>query len=68
MQSAHERLCAWFAELGCSQAELAGRLGTSASYVSRVLSGNRAVGLQLALAIERESASWQHGPILASEW
>lgn len=67
-QSAQKRLCAWVSDMGISQHELAEKLGVSPSYVSRVLGGQRSAGLAMALAIERESSTWEHGPILASEW
>lgn len=62
------RFRAWFAHEGRSQAEIAARLGCSQMTVSRLLRGSVPRGLELALAIERESAVWDRGPIRASEW
>lgn len=63
-----ERFIAWFESLRISQAELAERLGCDQSAVSRILRGERGVGLAIGLAIERETKGWKHGRILAKEW
>jgi len=68
MIGARERLVRWFETEGLSQSAMAARLGCQQSQLSRALAGQRGVGLALAVAIERESAGWSEGPILAKEW
>lgn len=36
--------------------------------ISRLLRGERGIGLEPVLAIARESADWEHGPIRPEEW
>lgn len=66
--NAHKLLCQWFASLGISKSDLAKRLGVHQSVVSRLIDGSRGVGLQLATAIERETANWEKGPIRPGDW
>lgn len=65
---ARRRLQAWIAFLGETQREVASRLGCTQGHVSALLLGKRGAGLEVAAAIERESAAWPLGPIRAWEW
>lgn len=65
---ATDRFRRWAAWTGESQQAIAARLGCHQSLVSRVLGGNRTAGLQFALAVERETAAWPEGPVIAAEW
>ena len=60
----HERLAAWMLKNDVSQEDLATRIGASQGYVSRLLSGKRAPGLDVAFAIERET----NGYVAAKDW
>ena len=53
-----------------SRAAAARLLGCHSSYLTHLLAdgSNRSVGLNLAFAIERETAQWSKGQICASEW
>lgn len=66
--AAHARFLDWFKTLDISISAMAERLGCDQSVISRLISGQRGIGLQLVLAIERESSSWERGPIKPGEW
>jgi hypothetical protein len=70
-----DRFLRWVAWLGASEAEVARRIGCDASYPRRIRLGERRPGLDVAIAIERESALprhdgevWPEGPIRTTEW
>lgn len=64
-----ERLREWIEDEGLTQADAAERLGCSRVFVTLLLGGRRTVrGLEIALAIERETRSWAKGPITVHEW
>lgn len=63
-----ERFRAWLEWTGESQEAVAERLGCSQSAISKTCAGKRRLGMRLAHAVERESATWPHGPIRSSEW
>lgn len=71
----HERFLRWLAWLDVSEAEVARRLGCDTSYPRRIRLGERRPGLDVAVAIETETAEpredgevWSEGPIRATEW
>lgn len=64
----NQRFRDWYKWRGfASQEEAADLLGVRQATISMVLRGAR-VGLDLAVAIERHSATWPDGPIRAAEW
>jgi hypothetical protein len=62
-----ERFRAWVAEVG-HQKGAAVRLECTQGAISFLLAGARKPGLELAHRIQRETADWAEGPILATEW
>jgi transcriptional regulator with XRE-family HTH domain len=68
MIQARERLARWFEQTGLSQAAAAEKIGCTQGALSRALSGERGVGLELASLFETATEGWSEGPILASEW
>jgi hypothetical protein len=62
------RVQRWAAACGWSDPQAARLLGTSTSMFRKVRVGTRSPGRKLSLAIERLSATWDEGPIRASEW
>lgn len=64
----HDRFAAWVTSTGKSKSEVARLIGCDPSLVSRILARQRKAGLDLALAIEEQSAAWEHGPIRVAEW
>lgn len=66
---ARERFVRWFASTGKTREAVGRELGCSGAFVGYLLSGQRdRPGLDLAFAIERATAGWEEGPILAKEW
>lgn len=64
-----KRFLGFFQWSEMSQEEMAGRLGCGQSYISKILGGKALVhSVAVASAIERESAEWPSGPLLAVEW
>lgn len=63
-----ERFRAWRASLGESQAEVAQRIGVHQTMVGFIERGERQPGIDIAVAIERETAGWENGPIKIAEW
>lgn len=64
-----ERFARWVETSGRSKSEIAAALGCSDVYVGYLVSGKRErVGLDMAFAIERETAGWEEGPIAARDW
>lgn len=47
---------------------LAGRLGITRQALHAIIAGISSPRLRVAVAIERETADWAGGPILASSW
>lgn len=63
------RFGAWVAQAHGGNAAAAGRaLGCTDAAVHYLRSGKRIASLRLALAIERETATWAGGRISAEEW
>lgn len=61
------RFAAWVAEVG--KRDAADLLGVDPTYISHLLRDpRRRPGLDVAFSIERATAEWSSGPILASEW
>jgi hypothetical protein len=67
MGPVHERFKAWVASIG-SQKAASERLECTQGAISFLLTGARKPGLELAHRIQRETADWVGGPILATEW
>jgi len=68
------RLKAWMDSQGIDDEQLVARLrehhhhDCSHHTISAIKRGVRKPGLAIAVAIERETAGWDEGPILASDW
>ena len=62
------RLRDFLASANRPRAQVAKGLGCTRAHLYHLMSGYRTPGLRLALAIERLTADWQHGPIRAAEW
>lgn len=66
---ARKRFKRWFEATGMSQMEAGDAIGCSGAYVGMLVSGARPrPGLDVAFLIERATAEWDEGPILASDW
>lgn len=64
----HRRFDAWAASTGESLTQLGAKLGCDSSYVSMLRHGRKWPGRRIANAIERETAAWTGGQIMATEW
>lgn len=62
--SGMDRLAKHLEELGIAQRAFAARVGCSPSHLSDILSGRRAPGLSLAVAIQRET----NGAVPVDAW
>lgn len=68
MNTAPERLDRFLSDRKLRNHAFARLLGCSKGFISHMTSGRRLPGLALAVAIKRETASWEEGPILPEEW
>ena len=68
MVSARKRFRQWLDRNGWSLRKAAKKLQIDATYPGKIIAGTRHPGLDLALRIERLTASWDEGPITAHEW
>lgn len=68
MRQARKRFAEWVSWLGVSQSEVGRRIQCSQEMVSKLISGNRNAGRDIAINIERESSDWPDGPIYIHEW
>jgi transcriptional regulator with XRE-family HTH domain len=69
MAHARERLVRWFEASGKTREAVGSELECSGAYVGLLLSGKRKrPGLDIAFAIQRATAGWEDGAILATEW
>lgn len=69
MPHARERFARWFESTGKTREAVGEELKCSGAFVGYLLSGSRdRPGLDLAFRIERATATWDEGPILAKEW
>lgn len=70
MDDPRDRLAAWMAATGKSQAAVAELIGCAQTFVSALKrKTKRLESLRLAMAIEEASKDWPEGPpILAVEW
>lgn len=64
--SAADRFAAWSRPI--TTVALGKLLGVDPSYVSHLRAGRRTPSLKVAVAIERLTATWEHGPIRPDEW
>lgn len=56
------------ARAGSTRTQIAALIGCSEASLCRILSGERGAGGLNAARIERATAGWAEGPILAAEW
>ncbi|MCA9610252.1 MAG: helix-turn-helix transcriptional regulator [Myxococcales bacterium] len=68
MSTVCERHARFFRSTGWTTVEYAKRLKCSRTMVSLILHGHRSPGLRIAASIERLSANWSEGAILATDW
>lgn len=65
---ARERFQQWRKGADLSQSEAAELIGCAQSLVSAIERGAKRPGLTVAFTIERLTAEWAEGPILARDW
>lgn len=71
MDSAAVRFRRWVAlreSEGANRTQIAAAIGCSEGGLSRILSGSRGVGGQMAAKIERATVGWAEGQICAVDW
>lgn len=68
MSTPEERLGDFLVWKAWSRNKLAESTHTDPAFLYRILKGERRPGLAFAVAIERITADWPDGPIMASEW
>lgn len=69
--TARERFKVWVSEhdeRGLARWEIAALVRCSESSITRILSGERNASGPIAAKIERATADWSQGPILAADW
>lgn len=62
------RFAAWVEQSGLSAADLASALGCHVSYIRHLATGEKLPGRLISHAIEKLTADWSEGPIVAREW
>lgn len=62
------RFKSWMREAKWTTVALGERLDVDPSYLSHLRAGRHLPSLRVAVAIERLSADWPHGPIRPDEW